>query len=56
MNTQTYATEFDDPNDSFLSTRNERVNVGVASCCHGGGKTDLVFFGRHLKYYNVDGR
>jgi len=55
VNTQTYATEFYDTNDSFLSAQEGRVNVNVASCYHGGGKANLIFFGRHFEY-DVGGR
>jgi len=32
VNTQTYATEFDDTNDSFLGTWDKSVDVSVSSC------------------------
>jgi len=54
VNAQTCATELDDTDDSFLSTWDEKVGVGVSSCQHGGGKAVLLFFGRHFDVHRAN--
>ena len=50
MNTRTYATEFDDANDSFLNTQNERDELSVVLYCNGDERANLILFGRHFEY------